>query len=112
MREEVEFKWLVLLRNNNKFKKSILPGRTIGGFKTDFEKVCNITEGDKSFREFLSELIKEGVLEFFEKRQSRGGYFDTFIINNSFLDEKIKQNSFYEPVVKYMENKFLLRTAT
>lgn len=77
------------------FKKKMI-GSTIPGCKTDFERVACASESNREFRKFFDELVNDGCLVFFEKKDvgSFGHPVDTYIINVSNIMKRIRSIEF------------------
>ena len=103
--------WIIKLLNcpyttGGVFKKQI------GGCKIDFERFVGTSEKNKVFRKWLDFLIEKGILNFFEKRETKSGFIDTFVIVYDKLEKKFMENELYNPTIKYFEKrKFLVRTS-
>ena len=92
MKPEKEVFWLVNILKSN-FKRKTF-GKSIGGHKSEFEQVANSSLNSKEFRTFLQELIDSGCLEFLEKKYGRGGWLNTYVINEKKIMKKIKSTEF------------------
>ena len=74
MKEEVELKYLSILYNSNDYVKKLL-GKSVGGCKSDFSRMCGISENDYKFRQWLKKLIELNILEKMGERDGITLYF-------------------------------------
>ena len=104
MKPEKEYLWIVKLLNSRFLRGGIFK-KQIGGCKSDFEKELGLSLSNKEFRKFLNILIRDGCLEFFEKRNigACGKVVDTYIIIFKTLEKRLMNNILYPLSKKYFD---------
>ena len=94
MREEIEIKYLSILYNSNQFTKKLFG--TVGGCKSDFSRLCGLSESDYKFRQWLKKLIELKILEKIGKRDGITLYF----INKENILKFSRQSELYLKIRK------------
>lgn len=102
MKKEVEFKWIVNLLNSPFAKSGILKKRE-GGCKIEFERYAQAPSHNKDFRKFFDLLLNDGCIEFFERKITRGGSADTFIIHKKKLKSKLREYALWKDTIKIVD---------
>lgn len=95
--DEKRFLWMVILYNCNYRKKFI---ETKSGVFSDFERVLGREHQDKTIREFLKELIKEGAVQVFGERIYNNIKHTTYIIDRDKIKRLIEENKEYFKNIK------------
>jgi len=91
MKPEKEVLWMVNLLKSKFVKKKF--GFSIGGYKSEFEKVAKASESNKEFRKWFDKLVEDGTIEIFEKKSIGKGrnFVNTYVIDVSKLYKKLKE---------------------
>ncbi|MBU0958191.1 MAG: hypothetical protein KKF56_05270 [Nanoarchaeota archaeon] len=97
MKPEIEFKWIVNLLNS-KFLKGGIFTESVGGCRSDFEKIAKAPENSKEFLKWFKQLIEDGTFELVNNNEStekkRVNYY---VINGGLLEGKLMENELYKP---------------
>ena len=102
MKPEKEVLWIVNLLKSRFVKRKF--GGSIGGCKSDFEKVARASENNKDFRGWIDKLIEEGSIEFFERKRVIGKSVNTYVVNSRRLVKRLKNTEFYNSMKEIVLN--------
>lgn len=104
MDEVLRIKWGILMLNT-RFVKGGIYSRSIGGSFSNFERALKISSPNSVFRNWLKELIDEGVLIFFEEKKGIGGTTKNYMVDRKKMDNYLRSFPMYDLFYHYFVSK-------